>query len=106
MEGIFFIILVAMTLAGLALSSFIENYLKKNHTTVWEEIGCPSLFFCNSTSNNHLFGKFVKEQMSGKIDDPFLTRLCKIQYYYRIVYFVYFGVLVFMIFFNGNYRAT
>jgi hypothetical protein len=97
MDGILFIILVAMTLLGMALSSFIENYLKKKHTAVWAEIGSPSLFLNNSIRNTHLFGKFVKEQMFGKIDDPFLTRLCKIQYFYKIAYFLYFGVLAVMI---------
>ena len=101
MEGILFIILAVMATLGITLSSYIENYLKKNHTTAWEEIGSPTLFLNNSIRNTHLFGKFVKQQMSGGVDDPFLTKLCKVQYYYKIVYFVYFGALMIMVISNG-----
>ena len=97
MEGILFIILVVMTIFGIALPSYIQNYLKKYHESTWEEIGSPSLFLNNSIQNNHLFGKFVKQQISRGIEDPFLTKLCKIQHYYKMLYFVYFGVLVVII---------
>lgn len=95
MDGILFVVLVAMTLGGLAFSSFIQRYLKNNHPMTWQDLGSPSLIVNNSLKNNFLFRKFVKEQMSARgINDPVLRKMCKTYYFYTKAYLVLFGIII------------
>ena len=62
-ETIILVLLGILCIVGILFSTYLANYLKKNHADVWDALGSPSLFTNNSIKNNWLFIKFLFKRL-------------------------------------------
>jgi hypothetical protein len=97
---ILFAVLAAMVFVWFGLCIWTFRRLEKSHPEKYLEMGRPSLFLRNNVENNWLFMKFMWRSDYKKLNDPPLTRTCKVM---KVCFFIYCMIFVsmFFLFFTG-----
>jgi hypothetical protein len=83
--GIVFLILAF--LLGICLNYSILRLLKKNHPSIWNELGRPSMVLNNSIRNNFNMSKFIKTKEYLKTNDNKLIKIAEALRIFNKVYF-------------------
>ena len=89
-----FLILFVMVCAWFALCKWLFSRLEKQHPKKYEEMGKPSLFLRNNISNGWSFMTFLFRSEYLPLEDPILTRTCKIM---KIFFAIYLAIFLFLI---------
>lgn len=56
----------------------VFKQLKEEHPEVWRELGSPTLIKNNTFENTATFFRFLRHGKYNEIDDPLLTKRCRL----------------------------
>lgn len=85
---------LAMGLIWLALMVWLFRRPRLQHSSVFESLGSPSLFWYNSPRNNLRFLKFPFSSEPRQLQDRTLVRVCVFMRVFLVSYLVLFVVLL------------
>jgi hypothetical protein len=88
-----FIIFNLSAIIGIVLHHRFLALLKEYHFEKWKELGSPTLFMNNSIKNNLAVVRFLKNKEYLNINDPHLTKMSQIIWYYSITYLSFFVLI-------------
>lgn len=97
--------MATVTVIYLILVAILFHYLKRVHTSLWNQLGSPLIFWNNSLRNNLLFLRFLLRRDYRTVADPKLTLLATVIFWLFCVCAALFAALfvIFLLSFHpGN----
>jgi hypothetical protein len=94
MHLIVFIVLAVLTAVGLAKTRAVLQEMRSKHTSVWEDLGEPSLGLSNNMRSGLAFLRFLWRKGYEGLGDPEFTHSATTLRNFHLGYFTFFAAIV------------